>query len=88
MHFPEELIDLSEFKKPTEKVAGKAEKAMAKELIASMTSEWGAVEKYNDDYHKALEKLIEEKIEHGDEKAPKSVKKAPTGQRHRFWYLY
>lgn len=74
MHFPGELVDFSEFKKPAEKTAGKAEQAMAKELISSMTAKWHP-EDYDDEYHKALEKLIEEKIEHGDEAAPKPVKK-------------
>src|SRR6202171_4664183 len=69
MHFPKELIDTSEFKEPVEKPAGKAEMEMAKQLIQSMTSEWKP-EQYTDQYHEALEKMIEEKIEHGDEKAP------------------
>jgi DNA end-binding protein Ku len=34
----------------------------AKQLIESMTQEWKP-EQYDDDYHEALEKLIEEKIE-------------------------
>ena len=47
---------------------------MAKQLIQSMTSEWKP-EQYTDEYHKALEKMIEEKIEHGDEKPPVPAKK-------------
>ncbi len=65
MHFPKELIDVSEFNEPVEKAVGKAEMQMAKQLIESMTKEWEP-EQYNDDYHEALEKLIEEKIEHPD----------------------
>ncbi len=74
MHFPEELLDASEFKEPVEKPVGKAEMQMAKQLIQSMTSEWKP-EKYTDQYHEALEKVIEEKIEHGDEEPPVPIKK-------------
>jgi DNA end-binding protein Ku len=74
MHFPEELLDTSEFKAPMEKAVGKAELKMAKQLIQSMTSEWEP-EQYTDQYHQALEKMIEEKIEHGGEAAPVAVKK-------------
>src|ERR1700748_2673055 len=39
MHFPQELLDASEFKQPVEKPVGKAEMQMAKQLIQSRTSE-------------------------------------------------
>ena len=74
MHFPEELLDASEFKEPVEKPVGKAEMQMAKQLIQSMTSEWHP-EQYTDEYHKALEKMIDEKIEHGGEELPAPAKK-------------
>ena len=74
MHFPQELVDISEFSKPAEKTIGKAEMQMAKQLIASMTSEWKP-EEYTDEYHVALEKLIEDKIEHGDKATPKPTKR-------------
>lgn len=74
MHFPEELLDASEFKAPVEKATGKSELQMAKQLIQSMTSEWKP-EQYTDQYHEALEKIIEEKIKHGDEETPAPVKK-------------
>jgi DNA end-binding protein Ku len=74
MHFPEELLDASEFKEPVEKPVGKAEMQMAKQLIQSMTSEWHP-EQYTDEYHKALEKMIDEKIEHGGEESPAPAKK-------------
>jgi DNA end-binding protein Ku len=73
MHFPKELIDASEFKNPAEKKAGKAEMQMARQLISSMTTDWKP-EEYTDDYHEALEKLIEEKIEHPDKHLPKPAK--------------
>lgn len=74
MHFPGELIDIAEFHKPAEKTVGKAEMQMARQLIASMTTAWHP-EEYTDEYHTALEKLIEDKIEHGDKTAPKPAKK-------------
>jgi DNA end-binding protein Ku len=78
MHFPEELLDASEFKEPIEKAVGKAEMGMAQQLIQSMTSQWQPA-KYTDDYHKALEKVIDEKIEHGGEEPPVPAhKKKPT----------
>jgi DNA end-binding protein Ku len=79
MHFPEELLDSSEFKGPTESAVGKAELQMAKQLIDSMTSEWRP-EEYKDEYHRALEKIIEDKIQHGGREAPVSrpEKKQPA----------
>jgi DNA end-binding protein Ku len=77
MHFPEELLGAAQFKAPAEKAVGKAELQMAKQLIQSMSSEWKP-EQYTDKYHKALEKIIEQKIEHGSEEAPAPAKKKPT----------
>lgn len=78
MHFPEELIDVSEFRTPQTKSAAKPEMAMAKKLIESMTTPWEP-EKYKDEYHDALEKVIEEKIEHPEHKAKaKPRKRAPS----------
>jgi DNA end-binding protein Ku len=74
MHFPKELIPVEEFNEPAEKTVGKAEMQMAKQLIGSMTQEWKP-EQYNDEYHEALEKLIEEKIEDPDKAAPAPAKK-------------
>lgn len=74
MHFPEELVDVSEFKQPHQQALGKAEMRMAEELIASMTSEWKP-EMYRDEYHEVLKKVIAEKVRHGGEAAPISHKK-------------
>lgn len=73
MHFPEELIDVSEFKAPASLTATKPEMAMAGQLIESMTAEWnpGA---YHDDYHEKLEKLIDERARHGAEQLPAAKK--------------
>jgi len=71
MHFPEELIDSSEFKPPTAKDFGKAEMAMAKQLIASMSDKWHP-EMFHDDYQELLQKIVDEKIHAGDKTAPKT----------------
>jgi DNA end-binding protein Ku len=47
---------------------------MARQLISSMSSDWKP-EEYTDEYHDALEKLIEEKIEHPDHALPKAAKR-------------
>src|SRR5580692_10830832 len=60
MHFPEELLDASEFKAPAAKSIRKPEMQMATKLIESMSSKWEP-SRYNDEYHKALEKMITKK---------------------------
>jgi DNA end-binding protein Ku len=78
MYFPEELLDSSEVKAPSAKGASKLEMNMATQLIKSMTTTWKP-EMYHDDYHDALEKLIEKEVKHGGEKLPTPKKaKQPT----------
>jgi DNA end-binding protein Ku len=78
MHFPEELLDVSEFKAPAARTASKAEITMATKLVESMTAKWNP-DRYHDDYHETLEKLIEEKVQHGGEKLPPHKKaRKPT----------
>lgn len=77
MHFPEELIDVSEFKAPAAKSVAKQELRMAVQLIDSLTSEWEP-EKYTDEYRAELEKLIQDKIEHGDKAMPALRRKTPA----------
>lgn len=79
MHFPDELLSTSKIKSPGAKIASKAEMNMATKLIDSMTTNWKP-DMYHDDYHEALEKLIEEKVEHGSKElpAPKRVKKTTS----------
>jgi DNA end-binding protein Ku len=74
MHFPQEVLDASAIKAPAEKPISKAEMQMARQLIESMTSKWEP-ERYIDEYHQALEKMIHEKIERGGREAPTSSKK-------------
>jgi len=77
MHFVDELVPAEEFKVPTERDVGKKELEMAKALIGSMSGKWEP-EKYSDEYKTALEKLIEEKIEHGDKTEAKPGKRPKT----------
>ena len=74
MHFPQELLDTSEFKTPAEKSIRKTEIQMAKQLIESMSSKWEPSQ-YSDEYHDALEKMIEKKIQSGGKSAPPPAKK-------------
>ncbi len=74
MHFPDELIDASEFKGPADRGNSSAEVSMAKKLVESMTAKWEP-EKYKDDYREAVEKMIQEKVEHGGEELPAPRKK-------------
>jgi len=74
MHFASELLDADEFKLPAAAEAGKKELQMAKALIDSMSDEWKPGE-YVDEYRAALEKVIEEKVEHGDTDALKPARK-------------
>jgi len=75
MRFPEELLDVSEFKAPAATTPGKAEINMAKKLIESMSGKWNP-EVYRDDYHAVLEKVIEEKARKGGQ-PPAAPKRPP-----------
>jgi len=78
MHFPEQLLDASEFKAPAAKSIRKNEMQIAKQLIESMSSKWEP-RQFSDEYHKALEKMIEKKIESGGKYAPAPAqRKRPT----------
>ncbi len=79
MHFPEEILDASEFSSPAGRTVAKAELTMARKLIDSMTTEWDPAA-YSDDYRETLEKVIEEKMKKGGERKPGVVaKKAKPG---------
>jgi DNA end-binding protein Ku len=77
MRFPEELLDSSEFKLPAVRQISKAEMDMALQLISKMTSTWKP-EMFHDEYREGLEKIIEQKIEHGEESLPKPRKARST----------
>ncbi|PWU10169.1 MAG: Ku protein [Verrucomicrobia bacterium] len=74
MHFPDELLDVSKFKRPQKQTVGKAEMQMAEELIKSMTSPWKP-ELYRDEYCEVLKKLIVEKVKRGGKFPPAPQKK-------------
>ncbi|MGC4072021.1 MAG: Ku protein [Nibricoccus sp.] len=76
MHFPDELLDAGEFKAPKAQKVGSRELTMAENLIESMSSKWKP-EMYHDDYHEALEKVVEEKLKHRGKEKP-----APRKPRH------
>ncbi len=69
MRFPEELLDISEFKAPAATTPGKAEINMAKKLIDSMSGKWDP-DIYRDDYHEKLERVVEEKVRKGGKLPP------------------
>jgi DNA end-binding protein Ku len=73
MHFPDELMDVSEFKVPAARAASKAELNMASQLVKSMTAKWNP-DRYHDDYRETLEKVIEQKVQHGAERPSKQTK--------------
>lgn len=75
MHFPFEILPMSEFKAPAEKKPSKPELEMARQLIGSMTETWQP-DNYTDEYRDALEKMIEDKIEHGAESTPAPAKRS------------
>lgn len=71
MHFPEELLDASNFKAPPDVTVLKPELAMAKKLIESMSGKW-TPEVFKDDYRDRLEKVVEDKIKQGGKAPPKT----------------
>jgi len=75
MHFPEELLDASDFKQPAASTPRKAEFAMAKQLIESMSVAWDP-SAFKDEYHVMLEKVVEAKIKNKGEK-PAAAQKKP-----------
>jgi len=78
MHFPNEVLDETNFKIPEGGTASKAEMKMALQLIDSMSAKWNP-DDYKDRYREALEALIAKKLESGGEEAlPAPRKKAAT----------
>jgi DNA end-binding protein Ku len=77
MHFPDELLDIDEFKLPKERKVAPKELAMAASLIETMTTAWDPTQ-YDDEYQAALAELIEQKIENREPERPTPRRKAPT----------
>lgn len=73
MRFPQELLDPSEFKVPAVKNVSRPEMEMALQLIDKMTTHWEP-EQFHDEYREALEKMIEQKVEHGGQLPPAARK--------------
>ncbi len=68
MHFPEELIDASEFQAPSGAPGTAAETKMARKLIESMSAKWNP-DLFHDEYREMLEKVVEEKLQHSGQQA-------------------
>jgi len=77
MHFPEELLDTTEFRAPAEKSLSKPELNMAQKLIESMSAKWDP-SAFKDDYREVIEKVIEEKVHAGSKHAA-----APAPRKHK-----
>ncbi len=62
LHWPDEVRSLEELNLPDDEIAFKpAERAMAEQLVASMTGDFSA-DAYRDDYRQALMAVIERKV--------------------------
>jgi len=77
LHFANELRDAGDLPKPHADI-GQKELDMALSLVNTMADDWEP-SKYHDEYHDALMKLIEQKIDAGGKglPAPKGQPKAP-----------
>lgn len=73
MYFPDELIGDDELKAPAKRAVSAAERKMATQLIDSMTVKWDPTQ-YDDDYQNALEKMIEDKLERGEDEQVETPK--------------
>lgn len=74
MYYPEEIVDSGKFEPSASHRVAKQEMTMAAQLIESMTKKWDPAD-YHNEYHEALEKMIEDKIEKGDKALPKLRKR-------------
>ncbi|HET8586762.1 MAG TPA: Ku protein [Candidatus Limnocylindria bacterium] len=76
LHWPDEVRSLEELELPEEEISFKpAERAMAEQLVASMTGDFSA-DDYRDDYRQALMAVIERKVA-GEQPEP-AQREAPT----------
>jgi DNA end-binding protein Ku len=78
MHFADELIDTKRMR-VAEVSPGRKELTMAETLIGNMTRKWDP-KRYADEYHDALEKVIENKIRH-PEKTARKAKSPPKSSK-------
>jgi DNA end-binding protein Ku len=78
MHFPNEVLNETDFKIPEGGTASKPEMKMALQLIDGMSTKWNP-DDYKDQYREALEALIARKLENGGEDAtPAPRRKSAT----------
>jgi DNA end-binding protein Ku len=77
LHWPDEVRSLEELELPEEEITFKpAERAMAEQLVASMTGDFSA-DDYRDDYRQALMAVIERKVA-GEQPQEPIQREAPT----------
>jgi DNA end-binding protein Ku len=77
LHWPDEVRSLEELELPEEEISFKpAERAMAEQLVASMTGDFSA-DDYRDDYRQALMAVIERKVA-GEQPQEPIQREAPT----------
>jgi DNA end-binding protein Ku len=77
MHFSDELVDADALKFPKGNQARNREVAMAEKLIDGMTTKWDPA-KYQDEYKTQLMAMIEEKIQHPNDKHSLPEQKRPS----------
>jgi len=75
MHYPQEIIEASEFKAPDARSLTKPEKKMALQLVDSMSTDWNP-EAYKDEYREALEAMIDRKTKGGGKPVAVAQKKS------------
>ena len=84
LRYPHELRDASRLDLPQsddkKAAVSSQEVKMAEQLVGSMTGEWQP-DKYRDEYHDDLLKLIERKVKAGQTKAVESAAEAPRPKR-------
>jgi DNA end-binding protein Ku len=84
LRYPHELRDASNLDVPQANAKGRAassqEVKMAEQLLQAMMGKWDP-DKYRDEYHEDLLKLIDKKIKTGQTKAIESPREAPRPKR-------
>ena len=84
LHYPHELRDASNLDLPQDNAKGRAvsiqEVKMAEQLLEAMIGKWEP-DKYRDDYHDDLLKLIQKKIKAGQTKVLDAPRDAPRPKR-------
>jgi DNA end-binding protein Ku len=79
MHFADELVDPKQLRIPEGKEVTRKELLMAEKLVDTMTATWDP-SRYQDEYRKALLKLIEQKVEAGGRDVSKEAAVKPRGK--------